>query len=38
MAGSRRFFDHAGSTDKKLKMYEGAFQGPLDDIHRDISQ
>jgi alpha-beta hydrolase superfamily lysophospholipase len=34
--GSRQFFDQAGSTDKTLKLYEGAFHDPLNDLDRDI--
>ena len=33
--GSRAFFDEAGSTDKTLKLYEGAFHDPLNDLDRD---
>jgi alpha-beta hydrolase superfamily lysophospholipase len=33
--GSQVFFDQAASTDKTLKMYEGAFHDPLNDIDRD---
>lgn len=32
--GSQQFFDQAGSADKTLKLYEGAFHDPLNDIDR----
>ena len=31
-SGSQYFFDAAGSTDKTLKLYEGAFHDPLNDL------
>ena len=31
-AGSREFFEHAGSTDKNLKLYEGHYHDLLNDI------
>ena len=31
-SGSQHFFDAAGSTDKTLKLYEGAFHDPLNDL------
>ncbi len=34
-AGSQQFFDQAGSTDKTLKFYEGAFHDPLNDVDRE---
>jgi acylglycerol lipase len=34
-AGSQLFYDHAGSIDKTLKLYEGAFHDPLNDLDRD---
>ena len=33
--GSQTFFDQAGSSDKTLKLYEGAFHDPLNDLDRD---
>lgn len=35
-AGSQYFFEHAGSTDKTLKLYEGYFHDPLNDIGKEI--
>jgi alpha-beta hydrolase superfamily lysophospholipase len=32
--GSQMFFDQAGSPDKTLKLYEGAFHDPLNDLDR----
>jgi acylglycerol lipase len=32
--GSEQFFGQAGSTDKTLKLYEGAFHDPLNDVDR----
>jgi acylglycerol lipase len=32
--GSRMFFDTAGSADKTLKIYEGAFHDPLNDLNK----
>jgi acylglycerol lipase len=34
-AGSQRFYDSAGSTDKSLKLYEGGFHDLLNDIDKD---
>ena len=34
--GSQQFHEHAGSADKTLKLYEGAFHDPLNDIDRDV--
>ena len=34
--GSRQFHEHAGSSDKTLKLYEGAFHDPLNDVDRDV--
>ena len=34
--GSRQFYEHAGSSDKTLKLYEGAFHDPLNDLGRDV--
>ena len=33
--GSQQFFSQAGSTDKTLKLYEGAFHDPLNDLDRE---
>ena len=33
--GSQLFYDQAGSTDKTLKLYEGAFHDPLNDLDKD---
>lgn len=33
--GSQAFFDQAGAADKTLKLYEGAFHDPLNDIDRE---
>ncbi|MEZ5284845.1 MAG: alpha/beta hydrolase [Vicinamibacterales bacterium] len=35
MDGSQRFFDHAGSADKTLKLYDGHAHDLLNDIGRD---
>lgn len=35
-AGSQYFYDHAGSEDKTLKLYEGHFHDLLNDLDRDI--
>ena len=34
-AGSQYFYDHAGSADKTLKLYEGYFHDMLNDIGRE---
>jgi alpha-beta hydrolase superfamily lysophospholipase len=34
-AGSQMFFDTAGSTDKTLKLYEGSFHDPLNDLDKE---
>jgi alpha-beta hydrolase superfamily lysophospholipase len=34
-AGSQFFYDNAGSTDKTLKLYDGSFHDPLNDLDRD---
>jgi len=34
-AGSRYFHDHAGSADRELKIYEGVYHDPLNDIGRE---
>ncbi len=35
-AGSQYFYDHAGSTDKTLKLYEGHYHDLLADIDREV--
>jgi alpha-beta hydrolase superfamily lysophospholipase len=35
-AGSKRFFEKAGSTDKTLKMYDGYFHDPLNDVGKEV--
>jgi alpha-beta hydrolase superfamily lysophospholipase len=34
-AGSQFFYDAAGSRDKTLKLYDGSFHDPLNDLDRD---
>lgn len=34
-SGSQLFHDSAGSTDKTLKLYEGSFHDPLNDLDKD---
>jgi alpha-beta hydrolase superfamily lysophospholipase len=34
-AGSRFFYDNTGSIDKTLKLYEGSFHDPLNDLDRE---
>ena len=34
-SGSQSFYDHAGSTDKTLKLYEGHFHDLLNDLGKD---
>ena len=34
VSGSNRFFDEAGSVDKTLKLYEGSYHDPLNDLDR----
>jgi alpha-beta hydrolase superfamily lysophospholipase len=34
--GSRLFYDTAGSTDKTLKLYEGSFHDPLNDLDKEV--
>jgi alpha-beta hydrolase superfamily lysophospholipase len=34
--GSQRFFDHVGSADKTLKLYEGYFHDPLHDLGKEV--
>lgn len=35
-AGSQKFYDMAGSTDKTLKFYEGHYHDLLNDLDRDV--
>ena len=35
-SGSQFFFDTAGSADKTLKLYEGYFHDPLNDVGKDV--
>lgn len=35
-AGSQYFYDHAGSTDKTLKLYEGHYHDLLADVDKEI--
>ena len=35
-AGSQLFYDSAGSTDKTLKLYEGSFHDPLNDLDKEV--
>lgn len=35
-AGSQYFYDHAGSTDKTLKLYEGHYHDLLSDLDKEI--
>jgi acylglycerol lipase len=35
-AGSQYFYDHAGSADKTLKLYEGHFHDLLNDLGREV--
>ena len=35
-SGSQFFFDHVGSTDKTLKLYEGYYHDPLNDVGKEI--
>jgi acylglycerol lipase len=35
-SGSQHLFDRAGSTDKDLKLYEGSYHDPLNDLDRDL--
>jgi acylglycerol lipase len=34
-SGSQFFYDTAGSSDKTLKLYDGAFHDPLNDVGRE---
>jgi acylglycerol lipase len=34
-SGSQRFFDEAGSADKTLKLYEGSYHDPLNDLDKE---
>ncbi|HET7541138.1 MAG TPA: alpha/beta hydrolase [Polyangiaceae bacterium] len=36
-SGSQMFFENAGSRDKTLKLYEGAFHDPLNDIDKAVA-
>jgi acylglycerol lipase len=33
--GSKYFYEHVGSTDKTLKLYDGSFHDPLNDLDRE---
>ena len=35
-AGSQLFYDMAGSKDKTLKLYEGSFHDPLNDLDKEL--
>jgi len=35
-SGSKHFFDAAGSKDKTLKLYEGSFHDPLNDLDKNL--
>jgi alpha-beta hydrolase superfamily lysophospholipase len=35
-AGSQLFYDMAGSADKTLKLYEGSFHDPLNDLDKEV--
>lgn len=35
-SGSKEFYEHAGSTDKTLKLYEGYAHDPLNDIGKEV--
>ncbi len=35
-SGSQKFFDEAGSRDKVLKLYEGYFHDPLNDLGKEV--
>jgi alpha-beta hydrolase superfamily lysophospholipase len=34
-AGSQLFYDSAGSTDRTIKLYDGAFHDPLNDLGKE---
>jgi alpha-beta hydrolase superfamily lysophospholipase len=34
-SGSRHFYEHAGSKDKTLKLYEGRYHDPLNDLGKE---
>jgi alpha-beta hydrolase superfamily lysophospholipase len=34
--GSQFFYDNAGSADKTLRLYEGSFHDPLNDLHKEV--
>jgi acylglycerol lipase len=35
VSGSQRFFDEAGSADKTLRLYEGSYHDPLNDLDKE---
>ncbi len=35
-SGSQLFYDTAGSTDRKLKLYQGYFHDPLNDVGKEV--
>ena len=35
-SGSQLFYDMAGSADKTLKLYEGSFHDPLNDLDKEV--
>ena len=35
-SGSQMFYDNAGSRDKTLKLYEGYFHDPLNDVGKEV--
>jgi acylglycerol lipase len=35
-SGSQHFYENAGSKDKTLKLYEGHFHDPLNDVGKDV--
>ena len=35
-SGSQFFYDHAGSTDKTLKLYEGHYHDLLNDVDKEV--
>ncbi len=35
-SGSQEFYDHVGSTDKTLKLYEDTYHDPLHDINKEL--
>jgi acylglycerol lipase len=34
-SGSREFYEHAGATDKTLKIYDGRYHNTLNDLGRE---